>query len=70
MRVRPHQQRDQHVLVITRRARPAGLAPGVEPAGIQVIFHHADHQPHRVIGRQPVPHIGRDNNGWSPDGHG
>src|SRR6202044_3182067 len=43
----------------TRRARPAGPAPGMDRRGVQVLLHRPDHQPHHMIRRQPLPHVRR-----------
>ena len=60
VRIRPHQHGHQHVRVITRRTRAARPPASMERRRIQVIFYHPDHQPHRMISRQPLPHIRRE----------
>ena len=59
VRIRPDQHRHHHVRVITRGARPAHLAARMQRRGIQQ-RDRLDHQPHRICGRQPVPHIRRE----------
>ena len=59
IRIRP----DQHVTSMSG-SYPAAPAPPRPPPrmkrrGVQVILHHLDHQPHRMIRRQPLPHIRR-----------
>jgi hypothetical protein len=59
MRVRPRQHRHQHVRVIAGRARPAQAAAAIKRPGIHLLY-RPDHQPHRMITRQPIPQARRE----------
>ena len=61
VRIRPHQHRHQHVRVITRRPRAlrSCAAHGTREVSM-MLFHHRDHQPDRMIRRQPLTHIRRE----------
>src|SRR5664279_1479910 len=56
LRPRPHQQRQQHVRVIPGPPNPTGAAVPMERGGID-LPDRRDHQPHRMVRRQPLPHI-------------
>ncbi len=48
--------------VIPRGAGAAGAPQRVERGGVQMTLDRLDHQPHRVVRRQPVPHVGGSKN--------
>ncbi len=56
--VRIQQHRDQHRRVIRRPAVPISPIRGPEPRQVQLVD-HIDQEPRKVIRRQPVPHIRR-----------
>jgi hypothetical protein len=50
-----------HDVALVPDAGPAWgwLAVAGVPLLIQVLIHYRDHQPHRMISRQPLPHVRR-----------
>jgi len=58
LRPRPHQQGQQHVRVIPGTTNPTRPAMSMHRGGVQ-LTDRRDHQPHRMIRRQPLPHIRR-----------
>jgi hypothetical protein len=55
----PHQQHQQHIRVIAFSARASKTPTLMKRRRVQMLLDNLNHQPHRIRGRQPLPHIRR-----------